>query len=101
MDLFPERLKEAQGSLPISIDAEVGKGEWPEQPGPDGPLMIGAVPLRRSPGVVPLVVRVSRAQTAQSVAGQQLPRTGVDDTFLLFRREWTVGQRNREYLVRP
>jgi hypothetical protein len=26
MNLFPERLKEAQGSLPISVDPEVGKG---------------------------------------------------------------------------
>lgn len=29
MNLFPERLKEGQGPLPISIDAEVGRAKGP------------------------------------------------------------------------
>src|SRR5437879_2319365 len=63
----------------IAIDFEVRRDERPQQPAPDGALVIGHVAAGLIPDVLSYVGRMVRSQAAQSVRCQELTGTDIHD----------------------
>ncbi len=55
-----------------SIHFHVSLNERSQKPGPDSPLMIGAVPFPLATGIAPAILRISRRQGAQSERREQV-----------------------------
>jgi hypothetical protein len=82
-DKLTQRFEETQGCVAVVVNAKMREGKRPEEPTPDGTLMIGSVPLARPTAVVALVSGLARSEAAQTVGGKQALGADVDDGFLL------------------
>src|SRR5678815_2657791 len=94
---------EAHGAprlLRVSEHPEVRVGERAEQPGPDGPLMVGEVALPLRAGASGPVARVLRVEGAQTEGGQETPPDGPVHGAAPVRRKEVLRQRDGEDLVR-
>ena len=81
-ELVGHGLQDLHSLIWIAIDPEVGQAKWTQQPAPNGALMVGAVALSLVATIMALVLGLGRGQAAQTVRGQQVPGTGVDDRSL-------------------
>src|SRR5579863_4155897 len=50
----------------VSIEAHIGRDEWPQQPGPDGSLMIRRVALGHRTFIAPPISRIERSKRTEA-----------------------------------
>src|SRR3989475_2582237 len=99
-DVMSERCEKAPRGVGITVDLVMSERERPEEPGPDGPLVIRAVAAPLIAPVAALVLGMARRERAQPARRQQMPAAGLDDAPLTTRRERALGKRHGEDLIR-
>ena len=87
--------------LRVIGDAEGGFAECAQQPGPDGPLVVGAVPFGGVPPVAAPVGRIGGREGPEAAGGEELLADGPDDGGLFRGVEGREGEGDGEDLVRP
>ena len=61
----------AFGGRVEAVDFQIGLDESPDQPGPDGSLMIGRISLSLGAGALSLIARIRRAECSQAIGCEQ------------------------------
>src|ERR1700731_506197 len=69
INLAAERLEETQRRFAVMVDAIVREREGPEQPAPDGALMISGVAIAGAAAVMACISCFARRETPQSIRG--------------------------------
>ena len=82
-------------------DAEGGFAECAQEPGPYGPLVVGAVPFGGAPPVAAPVGRIGGRKGAEAAGCEELLANGPDNGGLLRGVERREGEGDGEDLVRP
>ena len=88
-------------AFPVIGNAERRFAEGAQEPRPDGSLVVGAVPLRRSPPVSAAIGRVLGRKRPKPKRGEELLPNLPDDGGLFRRAERREGKRDGKNLVRP
>src|SRR5260370_28953724 len=84
--VIPHGAETVQRHIGIAVHAEFRQRVMAEQPGPDRPLMIGAVAVPRVASIMRLVVGVAGRKRTQPVGSQQPLAAQRDDALLLIPR---------------
>ncbi len=78
-----QRLQERTGLFPVVVGPEMGADKGPDQPAPDGALVIGTIALPPITTIVADVGRIIGSETAQTVRGEQMAGADVYHSALL------------------
>ena len=81
------RFEHAQGQVTIAMATPVGQCKGPQQPAPDGALVVAAVPFAWPTAVVAGIGRIGWAEAAQAMGAEQLAGADAHHAPLLFQLE--------------
>src|SRR5207302_4559382 len=101
VNLAAERLEEALCRFAVAVHAIVRERERPEQPAPDGALMISGVAIPGTTAVMAGISGFAGRETPQSMRGHETPRANVDNRLVLLGGQGAYRQGHGKNLIRP
>ena len=99
LQVVGHRFEHAQGQVTIAMATPVGQGEGPQQPAPDGALVVAAVPFAGPTAVVAGIGRIGWAEAAEAMGAEQLAGADAHHAPLLFQLEPALRQGDGEDLI--